>query len=301
MYYSFLQCKFAAMITNIETENMELSSAIIVKRSLDLEAVSLFIQRILHPVQKSVSISSVAKVLNISAEDIMIILSNNGIKVGTGYLSRLTESHLNILWKVYSLKLNNYVNTTFNNIYKIEREEFNDISLFYSYFKKSSINIEKDNIDFGENSQYICWSKKKQNYKNTFYSECIKHHIELLPVDNFHNIDSDKLKEAFFELIYQEENKKLMIDDLECSLHSSHVSSLVSLLSPEIKNETNESRKIFSKILKKLSLRIKIKVRNVCNFISSIIVLIILACRYYIFIGDDEHPRVAKTLCASWR
>lgn len=300
LYYCFFLYSFAAMITNVKIENFKLFSSLVVKNTLDFKTMPDLLQRILIPVQRSVSISSAAKVLNISAEDIMIILSNNGIKVGTGYLPRLTEKHLNILWKVYSRKLNGYVNTTFSNIYNIDREEFKDITSFYSYFKKSTINIEKDNIDFIKKPQYYHWLKKKQDNQNTSYPEYIKYHIELSSFDNL-GVDSDKLKEAFFDLIYQEENRNLLINDPELSLHSSQISSWVTLLSPEIKNETNESRKILSKIIRKLSLQIKIKVRNVCNFISSIIVLIILSCRYYIFVGDDEHPRAAKTLCASWR
>lgn len=301
LYYSVFQYNFAAMITDIKIENIKIFSTAVLKDSLSFKDMPNFLQGILNPVQRSVSISSAAKVLNISPEDIMIILSNNGIKVGTGYLPRLTESHLNILWKVYSRKLNGYVNTTFSNIYKIDRDEFNDLSLFYSYFKKSTINIEKDNIDFIEKPQYYHWLTKKEDNQNTSYSECIKYHIELSSVDKYFDVDSEKLKEAFFELIYQEENRILLIDEPELSLHSSQISSWVTWLSPEIKNETNESRKILSKIIKKLSLQIKIKVSNVCNFISSIIVLIILSCRYYIFVGDDEHPRVTKILCASWR
>lgn len=133
------------------------------------------------------------------------------------------------------------MNTTFSNIYKIDRDEFNDLSLFYSYFKKSTINIEKDNIDFIEKPQYYHWLTKKEDNQNTSYSECIKYHIEL---------------------IYQEENRILLIDEPELSLHSSQISSWVTWLSPEIKNETNESRKILARIIKKLSLQIKIKVKK---------------------------------------
>ena len=301
LYYSIFQCNFAAMITSIKIENLKFFSPVVLKDSLGFNAMPDLLQRILNPVQRSVSISSAAKVLNISVEDIMIILSNNGIKVGTGYLPRLAESHLNILWKVYSRKLNGYVNTSFNNICKIDRDEFNDISLYYSYFKKSTNNIENDILDFIDEPQYYHWLRKKQDNKKTSHSEYIKYHIEFSPVDKYFNVDSDKLKEAFFDLIYQEENRTVLIDNPESYLHSSQISSWVTWLSPEIKNETNESRKILSKIIKKLSLHIKIKVRNVCNFISSIIILIILSCRYYIFVGDDEYPRAAKKLCASWR
>lgn len=267
------------------------------------ELITSLLKRILTRPQRSVSIFSVAKVLNISAEDIMIILSCNGVNIGTGYLTRLTETHLDILWKVFSRKLNGYVTKSFRNITKTDESEFNELYVFYNHYKKHETYSGYDNVDIINDFTCYYQSDKSEIEKPLFYSEIFKNQnidLKYTIVDEWFNVDSDKLKEAFLDLIYQEDRKLSQIELQKDRIDERQILLSTSMPYLEVITDKDESRTILSKIINRLSFKIKIKVRKIYNFILSIIILIIISCRYYIFACDDEHPKMTQLFCASF-
>lgn len=295
LYYSLFSYSFAGMIEKIEIKRNYLLG--LGGTGNDLLA---HFKKILKPLQRTVNINSVAKVLNIRAEDIMIILVNNGVNISPGYLPKLTESHLEILWKVYSRKMNSYVSKSFNNVYKKEKSD--DLLLFYTYFKKDNNSIKWGTSDYCEETYSSFWTStfesKKCDY-SSLYSNSHYQYLQEEALSKWLDIDSEKLKEAFFDLIYHEDDQITSFEK-EKNFGTYIDEDFVSLIFHEIKNETNQGREILSKIIRKLSFKAKIKVKNICNTILSIIILIILSCRYYIFTDDDEHPRAEKKVCASF-
>lgn len=292
LYYLLFSYNFAGMIENIKI-NMKCLFGL---GGAEKDFLSRF-EKIFQPIQRTVNVSSVAKVLHIRNEDIMIILANNGVNIGSGYLTKLTENHLEILWKVYSKKMNSYVSKSLNKAYYNERWS-DDLILFYTHFNKKNHSSELEVPQYSEelfNSHYTnTFEFKKCNFSS--YINILHEYSQKDTLDKWFEIDSEKLRKEFFDLIYYEDDKISSFEDKELIIDEASIS----LIFNEIKNEAKQSREILSKIIRKLSFKIKTKIKKRCNTVFSIVIQIILSCRYYIFTDDDKHPEAEYKVCASF-
>lgn len=260
---------------------------------------------------ETVYITSVSKVMNISVEEISLLLKKAGAPIHAKSNKRLNKTQLEILSQEYVQGFKRYYSKTVKHIHKFKKSEFEDFKCFYSsyhFIEEQQYNNEdcfvsinsllSDYLNQVEDGAVLMPLEAFNKFENESFNLLIQSNNESyqLPCEtqathqnnrglpSWSELDTDALRQTFYDLL-QHENP-IFLEDIESSFHP-EVFDLIR----EIKAR---KKKTLTNIIKHRFFKIRTKVKNNYKVILSIMAIIIISCRYYIFANDnDEHSKVA--------
>lgn len=259
---------------------------------------------------ETVYITSVSKVMNISVENINLLLKKAGAPIRDTSNKRLNKTQLEILSQEYVRGLKKYYSKTIKHIHQFEKSEIEDFESFYSsyYIIKeqqydnegcfasintliNSLNQSIDGsilmpLDLLNRPEKISLSLSMQSDDSALYlpSEKRTTFQNNGGLPSWDEFDTEALRQTFYDLLRHE--NPVLLDDIECSLHPS--------IFDLIREVKTKKKKTLMNIIKHRFFKIRTKVKNKYKVILSIMTIIIISCRYYIFANDnDEHSKVA--------
>lgn len=263
------------------------------------------------PIWKEVNIThitSVSKVMNISVRDIDLLLKKAGAPIRNISKNRLNKLQLEILSHEYVRGLKRYYSKTTKHFHQLDKSEIEDFEIFYASFHVDNklkydyegylvpintfLNSQKGfedgsflmSYDSLNNSESVPLSLLIQS-DNSYYSSSEEQVTCQLNKDlsSWKELDDEALRQTFYELLQHE---GIVLDNFE-----SHLQPGIFDLMRKVKAK---KKKTLTNIIRNRFFKIKTKVKNNYKVILSIMTSIIISCRYYIFVNDnDEHSKVA--------